>query len=56
MANKVAFHKLSLVGNNSKTQHAMMMKPSPCNSAKIAVASDVQCGGDNPTALGAMSL
>ncbi len=38
MANKVAFHKLSLGGNNSKTQHAMTVKPSPCNSAKIGIA------------------
>ncbi len=43
MANKVAFHKLSLGGNNSKMQHAMTVKPSPCNSAKIGVSSDVNC-------------
>ncbi len=48
MANKVAFHKLSLVGNNSKTQHAMTVKLSPCNSAKIGVSSDVHMCGDNP--------
>ncbi len=56
MANKVAFHKLSLGGNNSKTQHAMTVKLSPCNSAKIGVSSDVICGGDIPIGLGAMSL
>ncbi len=40
MANKVAFHKLSLVGTNSKPQHAMKVKPLPCNSAKIGISSD----------------
>ncbi len=45
MANKVAFHKLSLGGNNSKMQHAMMLKLSPCNSAKIGVSSDVHMWG-----------
>ncbi len=54
MANKVAFYRLSLGGNNSKTQHAMTVKPSPCNSAKIGVSSI--CGGDNPIGFGAMSL
>ncbi len=56
MANKVAFHGLSLLGNNSKTQPAMTVKPSPCNGAKIGVSSDVICGGDIPIGLGAMSL
>ncbi len=45
MANKVAFHKLSLGGNNSKTQHVMTVKLSPCNSAKIGVSSDVHMWG-----------
>ncbi len=48
MATKVAFHKLSLGGNNSKTQHPMMVKLSPCNSAKIGVSSDVICGVITP--------
>ncbi len=45
MANKVVFLKLSLGGNNSKTQHAMTVKPSPCNRAKIGVSSDVHMWG-----------
>ncbi len=57
MANKVAFHKLSLGGNNSKTQHAMTVKPSPCNSTKIGVSIAMCiCRGDNSIGFGAMSL
>ncbi len=48
MANKVAFHKLSLGGNNSKTQHAMTVKRSPYNSTKIGVSSDVHMWGGQP--------
>ncbi len=56
MANTVAFHKLSLGGNNSKTQHAMTVNFSPCNSATIGVSSDVHMWGANPISFGAFRV
>ncbi len=45
MFSKVAFHNVSLGGNNWKTQHAMMVKRSPRNRGWIGVSSDVQIWG-----------